>query len=151
MIRRATVEDAPAVAELVTAAYSPWIPVIGRRPRPMDDDYSQVLAECEGWMDVEDDALRGVVIVRPDGERLWVENVAVHPSAAGAGLGKSYLEFAELRARELGAGEMWLFTHELMHANRSIYSHLGWSEFEPPERIADVIVYFRKPVAAAGA
>ncbi len=114
----------------------------------MDDDYTQVLAECEGWIDREGGDLRGAIILRPDGDRLWVENVAVHPAAASNGLGKAYLAHAEKRARELGAGEMWLFTHELMAANRAIYLHLGWSEFEPPERFADFLVYFRKPASA---
>ena len=35
-----------------------------------------------------------------------------------------------------------------MAANRAIYAHLGWIEYEAEEPLADFFVYFRKPVSA---
>jgi GNAT superfamily N-acetyltransferase len=139
------------VSELVEAAYSKWIPVIGFRPRPMDDDYSQVLNEQEGWIDLDGDVVRGAIILRHEGDHLWIENVAVHPSVTGAGLGATLMDHGTQRARDLGVSEMWLYTHELMSANRAIYLNRGWTEFEPSERLADFLVYFRMPVDTAGA
>ena len=39
-------------------------------------------------------------------------------------------------------------THERMAANRALYLHLGWCEFEPEARMAGPFVPFRKPVSA---
>ena len=136
------------MSALVERAYEHWVPIVGGRPRPMDDDYTEVFGTYEGWVDAEGEAIRGVVVLNPVGDSMWIENVAVDPVAAGAGLGRELLDHAERRARELGIEELRLFTHEHMAANRAIYLHLGWSEFEPEERMADFFVYFRKPVSA---
>ena len=114
----------------------------------MDDDYAEVFEAYEGWVDADGDEIRGVIVLSRDGDHVWIENVAVDPAAAGSGLGRTLLAHAERRAGELGVGELRLFTHEHMAANRAIYLHLGWSEFEPEERAADFFVYFRKPVSA---
>lgn len=113
----------------------------------MDDDYAEVLDDYEGWVDAEGDDIRGVVVLNAGGDGfLWVENVAVDPAVAGAGLGRRLLNHAEARARELEIEELALFTHKDMDSNRSIYAHLGWTEFEPPVRAADFFVYYRKSV-----
>ena len=147
MIRRATVADAAEVSALVNRAYERWVPVVGGRPRPMDDDYSVRLAEFEAWVDAEDGEIRGVIVLEPGGEHLWVDNVAVDPAFKGSGIGRALLELALRRAGELGLSEVRFFTHELMVENRAIYSGLGWIEYEPEEPLADFFVYFRKPVS----
>lgn len=52
-IRRARASDAPELAALVQRAYSHYPPRIGRRPAPMDDDYTQRIAR--DWVMVADD------------------------------------------------------------------------------------------------
>jgi N-acetylglutamate synthase-like GNAT family acetyltransferase len=148
VIRRATPKDAPAVSALVNRAYEHWVPVVGGRPRPMDDDYSIRLADFEAWVDAEDGEIRGVIVLEPSEEQLWVDNVAVDPASKGIGIGRSLLELALRRAGELGLSEVRFFTHELMAENRAIYTGLGWLEYEPDEPLADFFVYFRKPVSA---
>jgi N-acetylglutamate synthase-like GNAT family acetyltransferase len=148
VIRRATVDDAAAVSALVNRAYEHWVPVVGGRPRPMDDDYSVRLAEFEAWVDAEDGEVRGVIVLEPAGEHLWVDNVAIDPAFKGSGIGRALLELALRRAGELGLSEVRFFTHELMAENRAIYAGLGWIEYEPEEPLADFFVYFRKPVSA---
>jgi len=148
VIRRATVDDAAAVSALVNRAYEHWVPVVGGRPRPMDDDYSVRLAEFEAWVDAEDGEARGVIVLEPAGEHLWVDNVAIDPAFKGSGIGRALLELALRRAGELGLSEVRFFTHELMAENRAIYAGLGWIEYEPEEPLADFFVYFRKPVSA---
>ena len=48
-IRRACPDETPLLQALVERAYAPWVPVVGRRPMPMDDDYAARLdfAEAE--------------------------------------------------------------------------------------------------------
>jgi hypothetical protein len=43
--RRATSTDASIVREITRAAYSKWIPVIGREPKPMTANYVQAVAD----------------------------------------------------------------------------------------------------------
>jgi hypothetical protein len=43
--RRATSADASTVREITRAAYSKWIPVIGREPKPMTANYVQTVAD----------------------------------------------------------------------------------------------------------
>jgi hypothetical protein len=43
-IRPAQREDVSAIRSLVERAYSPWVPVIGRRPGPMEWDYAELVA-----------------------------------------------------------------------------------------------------------
>lgn len=148
MIRRANPQDAPAVSALVNRAYEHWVPIVGGRPRPMDDDYEVRLAEFESWVDEEDGAVRGVILLDEDGGRLWVDNVSVDPDHQGAGIGKALLELSLERGSSRGFEEVHLFTHELMASNRVIYTRLGWEEYEPEEPLAYFFVYFRKPVSA---
>jgi GNAT superfamily N-acetyltransferase len=65
-----------------------------------------------------------------DDDSLLVENVAIHPDAQGAGLGRQLMEFAEEEARRLHARRLWLYTNEVMHENIAIYTHLGYREFD---------------------
>jgi GNAT superfamily N-acetyltransferase len=65
-----------------------------------------------------------------DDDSLLVENVAVHPDAQGAGLGRQLMEFAEEEARRLNVRRIWLYTHEVMRENIAIYTHLGYREFD---------------------
>lgn len=39
MIRAALPPDAPRVLPLVEAAFAVWVPRLGRKPAPMEDDY----------------------------------------------------------------------------------------------------------------
>ena len=114
----------------------------------MDDDYALRLADLEGWVDEADGVIRGVIVLEPEEDHLWVDNVAVDPAFGGAGIGRALLELAESRALDLGFGEVHLFTHELMGSNRDFYTRLGWVEYAPEEPLADFFVYFRKPVSA---
>ena len=50
ILRRATPEDAPAIAALTDAAYAKYIPLIGRKPQPMTADYRQMAAEHPIWL-----------------------------------------------------------------------------------------------------
>lgn len=148
LIRRATIDEAPAVYELVQRAYGPWVEVMGRRPQPMDEDYTVLLAEIEGWLALEGDELRGASILAQKEDHLWVDNVAVDPAFKGLGIGKALLSLAVSRASDLELSEVRFFTHELMAENRDIYARLEWIEYEEDEPLADFFVYFRKPVSA---
>ena len=119
----------------------------------MDDDYAEVFGgeEFEGWVDVRDGTIRGVIVLQPEPDHLWVDNVAVEPAFKGSGVGRALLEFAIKRAQERDLPNVRFFTHERMRENRAIYARLGWAEYDQPTPLADFFVYFRKPVAGSGA
>jgi hypothetical protein len=50
VIRPADSADAGGIAALVEEAYTPWIAAVGRRPRPMDDDYKARCAKGQAWL-----------------------------------------------------------------------------------------------------
>jgi GNAT superfamily N-acetyltransferase len=126
--RRATPADVPALRELVEAAYAKYVPRIGMRPLPMDDDYDARVANGEAW--VVGNPIQALVVLEDGDGHLLVDNVAVRPDLQGRGLGRALLEFAEATARERGHRELRLYTNERMTENRALYAHLGWVELE---------------------
>ncbi len=128
MIRPAAAADVPAVAEIVERAYAPWVPVVGRRPGPMEDDYAARCAAGQAFVLEEAGALRGVLVLVEEADHLLLDNVAVEPAARGRGLGRALIAFAEAEARRRGFGEVRLYTHARMQANIALYARLGYAE-----------------------
>jgi ribosomal protein S18 acetylase RimI-like enzyme len=147
-IRPAVADDVEAIRDLVDRAYAPWVPIIGMRPGPMEEDYEALVAEGDVFVVDGAEAARvaGLLVLRPDGEALMVENVAVDPAQQGRGLGRTLLDFAEEQARGRGASEMRLYTHERMTSNIELYRRLGWEEYERRESNGFSRVFMRKAV-----
>jgi GNAT superfamily N-acetyltransferase len=146
-IRPASRGDVESVRSLVERAYARWVPVIGLRPAPMDADYGALVEEGDVYV-LADPDVAGVLVLRPDGEALMVENVAVDPSRQGGGLGPTLLEFAERQAAARGIAELRLYTHELMTANIELYERLGWTEYDRLAERGFARVFMRKHVTA---
>ncbi|MED5611678.1 GNAT family N-acetyltransferase [Pseudomonas sp. JH-2] len=145
-IRQATPDDAPAIARLVDEAYSPYIPRIGRKPAPMLDDYRQVIAEADVFVCALDGEVAGVLVLRPQGPVVLLENIAVAPAFKGRGIGKALLAFCEdyARARRLEAIE--LYTNQLMTENIALYTKLGYQETHRATEDGFARVFMRKGV-----
>src|SRR3954447_1602939 len=147
-LRRAVPEDAPAITELVQAAYAGYVERIGLRPAPMDVDYVDEIATREIWVLPGVGRLDAVLVVHAEADHLFVHNIAVLAERQGEGLGRALLEFAERRAAELGLPELRLLTNELMTENRAMYEHLGWEEIEQRAEHGYSRVYVRKRLAS---
>ena len=99
-VRAATVEDAPAINDLVVAADT--------AVQGQSDSTAVELVEwwrltdlaANSWV-VEDDSLAAYGVVMPHGESAETEGF-VHPAKTGLGLGSWLLRRGEERARELG-------------------------------------------------
>ncbi len=128
-IRPARPADAEAIDALVQRAYRPYVARIGGRPRPMDDDYTEKVAQGSLFV-LEDGGAVGAMELVEKGDHLLIENVAVEPARHGEGLGGALLEFAEDRARAAGLDLIRLYTNAAMTENLAIYSHLGYREEE---------------------
>jgi len=128
-LRRATGADAPAVAAIAEAAYSPYLERMGGlRPGPMDTDYDAAVADTEAWVVEVDGAVAGFVLLVEEEGRMLLENVAVLPRLHGRGLGRLLLEHAERRTAELGLDRIRLHTHVTMVENQALYERTGYVE-----------------------
>jgi ribosomal protein S18 acetylase RimI-like enzyme len=144
-LRAATAADVPRIAELVDAAYRHYVARIGAPPRPMSDDYAEVVRESDVTVAESGGDLVGLVVMRITAEGFTVENVAVDPAHQGTGVGRTLLEHAEAEARRAGFDSIHLYTHETMSENLALYSRIGYVEYDRrPVGIGGSAVYLRK-------
>lgn len=129
-IRRARVDEAPLLASLVERAYAPWVPVVGRRPAPMDDDYAARVAAGEAWVLEEAGEVMGLAVLEEHADHLLLDNVAVEPARKGRGDGRRLLDFAEAETRRRGLPEIRLYTNAKMERNIVLYAARGYAETE---------------------
>jgi GNAT superfamily N-acetyltransferase len=144
--RPATDEDASKVAGLVGAAYRHYVERIGGRPGPMTEDYAEVIRTRQVTVAESRGTIVGVIVLTVTDEGFLIDNVAVHPSHRGTGLGRAFLEFAEDEARRAGFDSIYLFTHEKMMENHALYSRIGYVEYDRRSHGQDFLVYMRKPI-----
>ncbi|MDV5144643.1 GNAT family N-acetyltransferase [Streptomyces sp. SBC-4] len=131
-IRPAVAADVPAVKAVIDAAFHPYIERIGLVPAPMEADHAANVAA--GLVFVTGDPVRGLVVVVPEADHLYLDAIAVHPDARGTGLGRALLRWVEARARQLGRPEVRLLTNAMMWENQKLYERYG---YEVVERRAD--------------
>jgi N-acetylglutamate synthase-like GNAT family acetyltransferase len=127
-LRRAQLEDANALDELVREAYSKYIPLIGREPMPMKTDHARAIAEQDVWVLEQESEIIAVLDMVPKEDNLYIDNVTVKNTHQSRGIGKRLLAFAETRAQELGLNAMTLCTNERFKTNLEMYARLGYVE-----------------------
>jgi ribosomal protein S18 acetylase RimI-like enzyme len=147
-IRQAEGDDVPAIEKIVEAAYSVYVPRIGRPPAPMAADYEALVASDEVWIGDVDGAVVGILVIRSSEDVLELENVAVDPAHQGQGHGRKLVDFAERHARELGLAAVELYTNEAMTENLHLYPRLGYVETRRGVEDGFRRVYFRKALDA---
>jgi len=146
-IHRARPEDAPFVREIAREAYKPYVKRIGREPAPMVADFAALINAAEVWVAVDFAEILGYIVMRPRGDTLHIENVAVSPPRHGEGVGKALLDFAEAEAARVGIARMDLYTNARMRENLSLYPRLGWVETDRRTEDGFERVYYEKPVS----
>ena len=142
--RPATGADVPKVAALVNDAYCHYVERIGILPRPMIENYAEVIANRRVTIAEHHGAIVGVIVLTVDDEGFLIDNVAVDPSVRGRGLGRALFKFAEAEARRVGFDSIHLYTHEKMTENLAIYSRIGYVEYDRRSQGEFSLVYMRK-------
>ena len=149
-VRLAAAEDLEAIVDCVRAAYTVYVPRMGREPAPMGADYAELIGRGVVYVlpgpEGEGGSVRGVLVAYPLEGAFFIENVAVQPRYQGQGLGRRLLELAEALARAAGFSELRLYTNELMTENLALYAHLGFAEYARGEEHGFHRVYLRKAV-----
>ena len=146
-LRRAGANDAASVQDLVSSAYSHYIPLIGRTPIPMLTNYAEAVLSHEVWVLDDGGTIVGVLELDPRPDHLWLENVAVLPDRQGQGLGRILLAHAERVAREHDLSQIRLLTNERYLANIGMYERHGYVETHRQPHLGTDLVYFAKPIA----
>lgn len=146
-IRLARPGDQPAIRDCAEAAYGPYVPLIGRRPAPMDEDFQAQIAESIIHVAVERADILGYITFFPEGGAMLLESVAVFPKHAGKGVGKVLIGHCEFAARAAGLPRVRLYTNAVMTGNIALYQRLGY--IETGRRVEEGFhrVFFEKPVS----
>jgi ribosomal protein S18 acetylase RimI-like enzyme len=143
-LRPATVADAARLTELVQAAYGHYVERLGGPPRPMTEDYAEVVRTHRVIVAEHGGKVLGLVVLGVSDEGFFVDNVAVDPAHQGTGVGKALLEHAESEARDAGFDSIYLYTHERMVENLALYSRIGYVEYDRRVHGGARIVYLHK-------
>ncbi|CAN7694311.1 GNAT family N-acetyltransferase [Mesorhizobium sp. LjNodule214] len=142
--RPAEPADAAAIRDIVCAAYSRWVPVIGREPLPMRADYDKAIREHQFDLAVENGEIVGLIETMRHDDHIWIENVAVAPKAQGRGIGRLLLDSAERKAIEAGCPELRLLTNGAFEANVLLYRRHGYAIDREEEFMNGITVYMSK-------
>ena len=141
-VRPATVEDAPAISELVIAVDTVVQGWSDSTPVELVEWWRLTDLAENSWV-VEDDSLAAYAVVMPHGESAETDGF-VHPAKTGLGLGNWLVRQGEKRARELGFATVltwWLapdtdaralFEQSGYREVRRFYRMLVEHEAEPP-------------------
>ena len=145
-LRPATAADAPRLTDVVQAAYGHYVERIGGPPRPLLDDYDEVVRRHAVTVAERDGEIVGLIVLVDDAEGFSVDNVAVDPADQGGGVGGVLLAHAEAEGRRRGVDAIHLLTHELMTENLELYAYLGYTEYDRRSYGEGSLVYMRKPL-----
>lgn len=137
-----------ALRLLAHAAYTKWVPLIGRNPKPMDADYaSSVEKHIIDVIELENQLVAMVEMI-PQPDHLLIENIAVRPDHQGRGIGAALLLHAEQVAANLGFGAIQLYTNAAFVENIAFYSRIGFEHFRrEPISSGGHLVWMRKRLA----
>jgi ribosomal protein S18 acetylase RimI-like enzyme len=128
------------------------VEIIGMRPLPMEADYPALIAADRVWVrgDVPGGPVDALIVLIPADGALLVDNVAVHPSAQGRGLGRRLLAFAEDQARSRGLPALRLYTNVKMTSNIALYESLGYRRTDTETIEGRHAVHLRKELPPHG-
>ena len=147
MIRKAHIDDAEAIQEVVEQAYQGYVERLGMKPGPMQDDYREVIRSSLVFVVSDGLAIAGVLVLKSADKGLLLENIAVRPDMQGKGVGRMLLEKAEHEALARGLESLSLYTHQKMTENISLYRRIGYRETTRVREHGFDRVYMRKQLA----
>lgn len=129
LLRPATAEDLPELAELFLAARAAAVPAMPPVVRPAEEVRAHVAgwdlsrpAEREVWLSEDDLGLAGFAVLKRD----WLDALYVAPDRQGTGVGSALLELVQAR-RPDGFG-LWVFASNA--PARGFYHRHGLVELE---------------------
>ncbi len=143
-VRPATVEDAPAIDELVVAVDTAVQGWSDSTKADLLDWWRLIDLDRDSWV-VEDDSVAAYAVLFPHGESGEIDGF-VHPTKAGLGLGSWLLRQGEERVREraLPTARTWCLAPDA--GARQLFERLGYREVRRYYRM--LIEHHSAPLAA---
>jgi ribosomal protein S18 acetylase RimI-like enzyme len=149
-LRLARPEDAPAITDLVQAAYAPWAALIGRAPLPMTVNYAEAVDKHRFDLLEIDGALAALIETTLSDDRLLILNVAVAPRHQGLGLGARLMKHAEDLAIQARLAGVRLYTNQRFEKNIRLYAALGYRIDREEALNGGIAVHMSKDTGQAG-
>lgn len=126
--RVANQSDIIPAARMIFESYAPYIPIMGKIPPTIFEDFGEHIAGGNLWLAEHDMIPIGIVVLTPCDDHLLLQSMAVLPSHQKRGIGRCILRFSESLARHLGKPSIKLYTNSLMERNQRIYRKNGYRE-----------------------
>lgn len=147
VLRRAVLEDVPDIQALTIRAYTKWLDVTPRPPRPMTADYIQAFLDHRFDLLVDQGQIIGLVETTQQGDELMIVNVAVSPDRQREGHGVLLMRHAENIAQNARLRGTRLYTNKLMSSNIALYERLGYVfEKETIHDLGTIAVHMVRPL-----
>lgn len=148
IIRRAGPDQVEQIRDLTVRAYTKWVPVTPRKPRPMTADYDTSIQENRFDFLYEDERLVGLIETVQQDDELMIVNVAIDPDHQRKGFGTRLMKHAEELAKASELRATRLYTNKLMTENIVLYERLGYLfEKETHHDLGTVAVHMVRPVS----
>jgi ribosomal protein S18 acetylase RimI-like enzyme len=144
-IRSARLDDVDQLRDIVQRAYEGYVPRIGRRPAPMDDDYMARVRQGQVSVAALNDQPVGLIVTVRQADHLLIDNIAVDPVHHGQGVGRALMQHAEQIAAAADLSELRLYTNAAMVENLALYPKLGYREVDRRRDDEFDRVFFTKP------
>jgi len=158
IIRRATAEDAPAIEQILAAAFAEVAPLYtpeGIAATTINAETIRTrLREGPTWIATERRRPAGwpggvpppigTVSAVARNDALYIRSMAVLPSARGQGVGESLLRAVESFAIEEGFHELTLSTTPYLHAAIRLYERFGFARTEEQDLFGTPLFGMRK-------
>ena len=147
LVRHASRDEAPAVAEVIRNAFATVAADVGRDIPPLHETTEDVLATFESGDAVLVAEASGKVVGTVRGERIggggvMVRRLAVLPELRRAGVARSLM--VALEEAYPDATRFELFTGEMAKGPIALYESLGYRLIEPREDMGFPLVWFEK-------
>ena len=132
--RTAKLSEGEEVGRIIRAAFTPYVRALGREwPAEGSAGYAEAWERFLGELERGDvyvalygEQMVGAVRTRPQGNGLYIQQIAVDPSRQGTGVGSWLLVRIEEVARSRGLGGLSLETAEMAEANIRLYRRHGF-------------------------
>jgi GNAT superfamily N-acetyltransferase len=126
--RLANPSDIITAARLIFESYAPYIPIMGKVPPTIFEDFGAHISQGNLWLLMMGGNAVGMVVLSPREDHLLLQSMAVAPEYQRLGLGRMLLMFSEDLAKSQGLRSIRLYTNSLMERNQRIYRKRGYRE-----------------------
>lgn len=152
-LRLAVASDAAWLSDCAELAYSVYVDAMGCRPAPMDANFALHIERKEAWVwqiPTSDGAMQaaGYAVMLVDRDCLYVDAIALLPSAQGKGAGRRLMAACEARGKEQGCHVVKLYTNAKMLANQRFYPALGYQVTGRSYQDGFDRIFYAKPLDA---